>query len=332
VSVSIVRVDAVVPDPEVLRRAGEILREGGLVAFPTETVYGLGANALDAAAVFRIFQAKGRPSFNPLIVHAADTGRVRDLVSAWPATASALADAFWPGPLTLVLQKQPFIPDVVTAGLGTVAVRVPAHPVAQALLRAAGIPLAAPSANRFTELSPTTADHVLLGLGDRIDMILDGGPTNVGIESAVVDLSGAEPVLLRPGSISRTEIERVVGPLKAPERSIGQDAPRPSPGMLARHYAPRARLVLFAGARIPRAAVHVPESREGIGALLLRASAAGADLAIRMPEQPLEYARRLYAALHEIDRSGCSTVFVELPPDTPAWSGVHDRLQRAAAD
>ncbi|MFW6201455.1 MAG: L-threonylcarbamoyladenylate synthase, partial [Gemmatimonadota bacterium] len=198
----VLTVDPESPDPAAIDRAARALREGRLIAFPTETVYGLGADALDADAVRRIFEAKERPPRNPLIVHVADAAAARGLVERWPPAAGRLADAFWPGPLTLVLPKRPEVPDEVTAGLPTVAVRVPSHPVARALLLAAGVPVAAPSANPFTGVSPTTARHVQSGLADRIDLVLDAGPTPVGIESTVVDLSGPKPRLLRPGMIS----------------------------------------------------------------------------------------------------------------------------------
>ena len=190
-----------------------MLRGGGLAAFPTETVYGLGANALDAAAVARIFAAKGRPANNPLIVHLADAAQVREIAADWPESASRLAERFWPGPLTLVLPRRDIVPDIVTARGPTVAVRVPAHPVAQALLRAAALPLAAPSANRSTELSPTRAEHVLRGLEGRIDLLLDGGPTAGGIESTVLDVTIMPPRLLRPGLIGVAQLEAVIGPL-----------------------------------------------------------------------------------------------------------------------
>ncbi|MGH7647660.1 MAG: L-threonylcarbamoyladenylate synthase, partial [Gemmatimonadaceae bacterium] len=183
-------VDPEQPDADIVRRAGDVLRGGGLVAFPTETVYGLGANALDASAVARIFSAKGRPTYDPLIVHVMNVSGARAVAREWPDTAERLAAVFWPGPLTVVVPKQPFVPDIVTAGLDTVAVRVPSHPVARAILEAAAVPIAAPSANRFTEVSPTRAEHVARTLGDRVDLIIDGGPTTVGIESTVVDVSG----------------------------------------------------------------------------------------------------------------------------------------------
>ena len=222
-----------------IQRAAELIRAGKLVAFPTETVYGLGANALDAGAVARIFAAKGRPRTSPLIVHVANIDAARALTTTWPDAAQRLAARFWPGPLTLVLPKQPVIPDIVTAGLSTVALRVPAHPLALALIEAAGVPIAAPSANRFTELSPTLAGHVPESLAD---FTLDGGPARVGIESTVLSLAGP-PQLLRPGVLSITELEAVIGPIAPlPASTEGAHA---SPGMHERHYRPRTPLFLL---------------------------------------------------------------------------------------
>lgn len=332
-----IRIDPSIPGPQLLAHAASILRRGGLVAFPTETVYGLGANALDAAAVARIFAAKGRPDFNPLIVHVVDAAEARRYVTSWPETARALAAAFWPGPLTLVLPRHDVIPDVVTAGLPSVALRVPSHPVARALLEVAGVPIAAPSANRYTELSPTTAEHVERALGDRVDLILDGGPTRVGIESTVVDLVGPTPVLLRPGSLSAAALRAVVGTLEVPSDPIPREptAPRRSPGLVARHYAPRARLHLLSGAgRDDAAAVaeRAGERGEVVGALLLAPLAAPIRHIVRMPADPAAYAHSLYAALHQLDDAGCSLVLVERVPDDEAWAGVRDRLERAATE
>lgn len=333
----VIPVDPRAPDPEALRAAADVLRAGGLVAFPTETVYGLGAAALDPAAVQRIFLAKGRPASNPLIVHVPDVRAARGLAARWPESAERLAARWWPGPLTLVVPKAPHVPDVVTAGLPSVALRVPAHPVALALLRTAGIPIAAPSANRFTRLSPTTAAHVAKGLGDRVELILDGGPTAVGIESTVVGLTGANPVLLRPGAITREELEAVLGtavlsPSDVPEEG---DAPRPSPGMHAVHYAPRARLLRFPP--VAREAAEAEARRavgrgERVGALLLGSAqrfAAPLEGRVHMPMDAAGYARELYDRLHALDDAGCTLILVEEPPDEPAWAGVRDRLQRA---
>ncbi len=312
-----------------------MLLRGGLVAFPTETVYGLGANALDASAVARIFSAKGRPSYDPLIVHVLNTSGAHSVARAWPETAERLAAAFWPGPLTLVLPKQPVVPDIVTAGLDTVAVRVPSHPVARAILEAASVPIAAPSANRFTEVSPTRAEHVARTLGDRVDLIIDGGPTTVGIESTVVDVSGERPTVLRPGMIPVSELAAALGALDiaVATDSGGGAAPRPSPGMLDRHYAPRARVQLFddrTRARAAHAAAEHAAAGQIVGALLLTGLDAPVRHALTMPNDPAGYARALYHALHTLDAAGCDMVFVEAVPGTPAWAGVRDRLVRAA--
>lgn len=325
----LIPVDPASPDPAALAPAAETLRRGGLVAFPTETVYGLGAHALDPAAVARIYAAKGRPGYNPLIVHVADAAAARSLAAAWPAEADALAAAFWPGPLTLVLPRDTSVPDSVTAGLPSVALRVPAHPVAHALLRAAGIPVAAPSANRSTEVSPTTAGHVARSLGDRVDVIVDGGPCPVGIESTVLSLAGAVPTLLRPGTISVDDLRPVVGEVAMPSADPHATAARPSPGMMDRHYAPRAELRLF------NDPARVPSDATGKTAALVMTDAARAGLpasvdAMAMPADPAAYASRLYALLHELDDAGYARVWVQQPPDTPAWAGVRDRLRRAS--
>ncbi len=330
---SVIRVDPFHPQPEAITRAADLLRQGGLVAFPTETVYGLGANALDTIAVERIFTVKGRPSYNPLIVHIADAEGARQLVQTWPEHAERLAAAFWPGPLTVVLPKRPEIPGLITAGLPTVAVRVPAHPVALALLRAVALPIAAPSANRFTEVSPTTAQHVEKALGNQVDLILDGGPTTVGIESTVVDLSGMRPVLLRPGLLSPDDLAPIIGELEVPARQPVEQAPRPSPGMLERHYAPRGVLRIFQPEHRENAAFlaqQAIESQRTVGALLLSPLNAPIQHPIVMPNEPAAYARLLYAALHSLDDLGCELILVEQVPSSPAWIGVHDRLERAA--
>ena len=317
------------PDPEVIARAAELLRAGRLVAFPTETVYGLGANALDDAAVARIYAAKGRPKYNPIIVHVADIAQVSAVATGWNDTADRLARAFWPGPLTLVLPKTDAVPDGVTAGLPTVGVRVPGHPVANALITAAGIPVAAPSANRSTRLSPTTGDHVLRSLGDAVDLILDGGPTPVGIESTVVDLTTPVPTLLRPGSISIDELTRVVGRI-ARKTDVSGESARPAPGMLDKHYAPRARVVLAAA---PDVGVRVEHERAHglhVGALIVHASVEPTPEIITMPANPAGYAAALYATLHALDDAGCDVIVVEKLPETNAWLAVRDRLTRAA--
>jgi L-threonylcarbamoyladenylate synthase len=296
-----------VTEAEQVAQAAAFIRAGRLVAFPTETVYGLGANALDAAAVERIFAAKGRPHSSPLIVHVDSLEMAHGLARAWPASAELLAAHYWPGPLTLVVPKQPRIPDIVTAGLPTVGLRMPAHPLALALIRAAGVPIAAPSANRFTELSPTSAAHVPERLAD---FVLDGGPAHVGIESTVLSLVEA-PMLLRPGVIPLPEIEALIGPV-ALAGELGEGA-HPAPGMHARHYRPRTRLLLIDARGAP------PKGR----GVWLR-------IGKEMPADPAGYAAALYGALHRLDREGWDWIAVERPPATPEWAGVLDRLRRAA--
>ena len=323
-----IEIDRDLPNPEILAKAADLLRAGRLVAFPTETVYGLGANALDADAVARIFEAKGRPSYNPIIVHVSDVEAVGQVAREWSDRAHALAAKFWPGPMTLVLPRRDVVPDIVTAGLDSVAVRVPAHPVARALLAVAKLPIAAPSANRSTELSPTTGRHVEKSLGDAVDLILDAGPTRVGIESTVIDLTADLPTILRPGTISAPDIERVVGPV-ALGAHIEGTAARPSPGMMDRHYAPRSRLVV-AGAKDVRSAL-AEERASGaeVGAMVLTADVDGSAV-VQMPLDPLAYAAMLYAALHSLDDAGFEVVVIEDVPDAPEWRGVRDRIERAS--
>jgi L-threonylcarbamoyladenylate synthase len=306
-----------IPQQEI-ERAARLIREGRLVAFPTETVYGLGANALDRAAVRRIFEVKGRPSTSPIIVHVDSLDMARRLVREWPESAEKLANRFWPGPLTLVLPRAPVIPDEVTAGLDTVGIRMPAHPIALALIRAAGVPIAAPSANPFTRLSPTTAEHVRQSLGDAVDMILDGGPTQVGIESTVLSLAGA-PRLLRPGMILREQIEELIGPVEVSGR-IENGAPHPSPGMHPRHYSPKTRLLLVTDGALPA----------GRGAYLWMRRPAPAARSVQMPAEAAAYAARLYETLHALDAEGWEWIAVEKPPEAPEWVPVLDRLRRAA--
>lgn len=304
--------------PDQLAVAADLLRRGRLVAFPTETVYGLGADALDADAVGRVFEAKGRPSFNPLIVHVADAAGA-GCVAVWSDVAERLAARFWPGPLTLVLSRRDAVPDVVTGGGPTVAVRVPAHPLARALIDAAA-PLAAPSANRSGRLSPTTADHVLADLDGLIDAVLDGGPTAAGIESTVLDVSGPVPRLLRPGPIAPAEIEALIGPVA--RGAVAAAGALPSPGMLERHYAPRTPLVVAADDGVSLVA-------PGVG--LLTHHAIGLPAVERLPPDPAGYAAGLYAALHRLDRLGLTRIVVSALPDGDDWLAVRDRLRRAAA-
>jgi L-threonylcarbamoyladenylate synthase len=328
----VLAVDAVRPEPEVVARAARVIRDGGLVAIPTETVYGLAANALDAGAVRRIFASKGRPAFNPVIVHIADAADLPHVARDIPPVAGELAARFWPGPLTLVLRRQPAVPDVVTAGLDTVGVRVPSHPVMRAVIRAAGVPLAAPSANLFTRVSPTTAAHVAAQLGDRLDLILDAGPTMVGIESTVVDLTSTPPRLLRPGGVPRDVLEKLLGPLGRPPAGDGTDA-RPSPGMIARHYAPHTTLRLFPARsreRVLTSAAELSGGGQRVAVVLIGGVEAVLPFVRRMPADPERYARDLYAMLHGLEDEACEVAFIEEPPDAPAWDAVRDRLKRAA--
>ncbi|HEX7422628.1 MAG TPA: L-threonylcarbamoyladenylate synthase [Terriglobales bacterium] len=332
-------------DPGEIDHAARLLRAGRLVAFPTETVYGLGANALDAEAVARIYAVKGRPATSPLIVHVASIEMAQSLVAAWPEPAALLAQKFWPGPLTLVLPTSRvgpglrpgqaerssaapsswIIPAIVTAGLPTVGLRMPAHPIALALIRAAGVPLAAPSANRFTELSPTTADHVRRSLGSDVDYILDGGPCNVGIESTVLSLAGSlagsQPILLRPGGIPRTEIESLIGPIAtAADPATG---PHPAPGLHPRHYSPRTTLYLATNGKLP-------DQGQGIY-LQHQHPPSRTNITIhQMPQSAADYAAALYEVLHQADAGTYSWIAVDFPPSTPEWEAIHDRLKRAA--
>jgi len=316
---------------QAVRRAAELLRAGQLVALPTETVYGLAANAWNAEAVRRIYEAKGRPPENPIIVHVASLPLARRCVSAWPTVAGKLAAAFWPGPLTLVLPRSAEIPPLVTAGGPTVGVRWPRHPLIQAVIQACGFPLAAPSANRSNQLSPTTAEHVRKSLGTRIPLIIDGGPSSVGIESSVLDLAATPARLLRPGAISAESLQAVLG-VGAVE--IG-GAPAPiarSPGQWPRHYSPKAKLGWqdeadlaaqisafgLARGRIHILAHHRVPLREKFGRVAV------------IPPEAEACARALYAELHRCDEAGAELIIVEAPPPGEQWAAIADRLRRAS--
>lgn len=310
--------------PDAIRRAADIIRSGGLVAFPTETVYGLGANALDPIAVARIFEAKNRPFFDPLIVHVADIDGASDLVAHIDDRALRLADAFWPGPLTIVFKKLVLIPDIVTAGLATVAIRVPAHPVARELIGAAGVPIAAPSANPFNYISPTRAGHVATQLGDRVDMILDGGDCAVGVESTIVDCSGDEPRVLRYGGLPVEEIERTIGPV-APA-VVRADAPE-APGQLPAHYSPRTPLAIIDD-------IHHPPHDKKTALLAFRSPGGMVPydiVEVLSPSGDLrEAAANLFSALHRLDAAGVDAIFAEAVPETGLGRAIMDRLRRAA--
>jgi L-threonylcarbamoyladenylate synthase len=329
---------------EALKRAAEILRNGGLVALPTETVYGLGANALDSAAVARIFAAKQRPAWDPVIVHISDEKMLDDLVTGIPEPARRLMKAFWPGPLTLLLPRSSAVPDAVTAGRPLVGVRMPSHPVALELIRRAGVPVAAPSANLFGHISPTTAAHVLHDLDGRIDAVLDAGSTAHGVESTVLDPCQSPMVIYRPGAVTSLQIRDVGGSVEL-FRGTGEllETPRealPSPGVGLRHYAPRARLVLVEaplsdlGARLAAAALKHPQARLGImlpadvtlptGLLSVSVFTWGRWTA------PEELARELYSGLRALDAKGCTVILCPLPPATGIGAAIRDRLRKAA--
>ncbi len=319
-------------DPAAIARAAAELAAGGLVAFPTETVYGLGARADDDAAVAKIFAAKGRPSDHPLIVHVPDLAGARAFASEWPRSAQLLAEAFWPGPLTVIVPRRPEQGAAAAGGQASIGLRCPAHPVARALLVAAaalGVTgIAAPSANRFGRISPTRAAHVREEFGDALT-ILDGGDCEMGIESAIVDCTRAAPGLLRPGVLTRAALEAVLG---VALREPGADAPRAS-GTLEAHYAPRAKLRLMPAQQL-RAAIDVlPKSGVNPVAVYFRTITPGRAVraARAMPDNPESAAHELFSALRELDASGASLIWVEAPPDAPAWEGVRDRLRRAAA-
>jgi L-threonylcarbamoyladenylate synthase len=316
-------------------RAADALRAGEVVAVPTETVYGLAANAWNPLAVARIFAVKGRPAHNPIIVHVADLALARHCVSGWPQAAARLARAFWPGPLTLVLPRSADIPDLVTAGGPTVAVRWPAHPFMQALIRACGFPLAAPSANVSNRLSPTSAEHVRNSLGDRVSLIVDGGPCQVGLESTVIDLTTTPPRVLRPGMIHAGALAAVLGEVNsAGEEATG--AALRSPGRLPRHYAPRTRLKVLAWADDAELRHRLLDHRLSPAKTLVvahsRVPAPGSLLGVSViPHDAEAFARALYAELHRCDEQGAEVIVVEAVPSTPEWAAVADRLRRAEA-
>lgn len=313
--------------PESRRLAGTVIRKGGLVAFPTETVYGLGCNALDPGAVARLFEVKQRPSFDPLIVHIDRRASLDDLVSVIGFDDHRLMDAFWPGPLTLVLPKRERVPDLVTAGLSTVAIRMPAHPVARALIREAGVPIAAPSANPFGYVSPTTAEHVRQALGDRIDLILDGGPCPIGVESTIISMAGVHPELLRPGSLPLPDIEAVVGPVARRGEIDGQRPP--APGRLARHYATRTPLTVLParGACLLR-----PGERAGLLAMSSPVDLDGyAVVEVLSPSgNHHEVARGLFAVLRRLDALGLDRLYAEPCDEQGLGLAIMDRLRRCA--
>jgi len=341
----VLTVNSASSEDESILQAAEVIRRGRLVAFPTETVYGLGADALNPQATARIFEAKGRPTYDPLIVHLASLEDLPRVAREIPDIAYQLADAFWPGPLTLILTKQDIVPENVTAGLPRVAVRVPAHPVANSLLRASGTPIAAPSANRFGRTSPTLARHVMADLDGRIDLVLDGGPTEIGVESTVLDVSGSQPVILRPGGISRERLEAVLGSVQMlsalPAKNI---TPQVSPGLLDKHYAPRAELVLFHVQGAPAKAI------EKMAALAQERTAHGELVGLLLADEDCEQfvgsavqifrlgserdlegiARNLFAGLRALDDAGVTVILARDFGEHGLGLAIRDRLRRAA--
>ncbi len=319
-----------------VRRAAERLRAGEVVALPTETVYGLAANALDEKAVAKIFQIKGRPAQNPIIVHVASNEMARDCVKIFPALAEKFSKAFWPGPLTLVLPRAEKIPDNVTAGGATVGIRWPSHPFMQAVIRECGFPLAAPSANLSNQISPTNAEHVGAQLGEKISLIVDGGQSQVGIESTVLDLSVSPPHILRPGMIHAESLAAVGGEVTSDEWQVTSKETLRSPGLLQKHYSPKAKLLVLnwkdeAELKSQLITRHSPLATCFVIAhTKIPAGEIFADVSV-MPHDAEAFARALYAELHRCDAAGAKWIVVEMPPDLPEWSGIADRLRRAAA-
>jgi len=313
-------------DEAAIARAIELLRAGDVVAFPTETVYGLGADAANAGAVAKIFALKGRPELHPVIVHLAAASTLEVWAREVPAGAHKLAQAFWPGPLTLVLKRASGVLDAVTGAQDTVGLRVPAHPAAQALLAALGNGIAAPSANKFGRVSPTTAQHVFADFGLELPLILDGGATSVGIESTIIDFSGERPRCLRPGGVSLGAIEEALGEAVAPPDAT---APR-APGSHGVHYAPRATVKLVRRVQVLETMASHKGRRIGVLALEVTVPRLAAPLQRVVPVVPMQYAHELYANLRALDAQNVDLILVEQPPTTPAWTAINDRLARAA--
>jgi L-threonylcarbamoyladenylate synthase len=331
----VIVVDPRHPEPAMLDEAVRVLRAGGLVAFPTETVYGLGARALDERALARIFEAKGRPAHHPIIAHVEDEAQARALAASWPDEASRLARAFWPGPLTLIVNRADHVPAAIAGGAGSVAIRAPSHAVARALLAALGEPVAAPSANRYQGLSPTTAGHVVKELGAAVDLVLDGGPCEAGIESTVVDVRSAPPHVLRPGALRIAALRAIAPDVQVRTADAAATEGRASPGMDARHYAPRAPLFLA-----PTREQALDKARDlaagGVAVGLVLRALPVAPAALRLavvrvlPDDPAQYARQLYGTLHDLDDLGVAAIVVEAVSKDEAWLAVADRLARGS--
>jgi len=326
-------------NPDQLLAAVNLLRAGGIVAFATETVYGLGGDATNPQAIERIYQAKGRPPTNPLIVHVSDEAMARRFTTHWPVAAEQLARAFWPGPLTLVLPRGREIVPRVSAGLETIGLRAPSHAVAQSLLRAFGGPIAAPSANRSNRISPTTVGHVRAELGDAVDLILDGGPCRIGIESTVLDLSSAKPTILRPGGITQEQISRVIGDVESTSEYGESSQPAASPGQQMIHYAPLTPAFRFDSSEAPGVAdwcrnhPHTPAAIVFLDGSpserIIPSQSTPTHRLVRAPRDVPAYAHALYSTLRDLDTGGFEALWIEMPQDAPAWTAVRDRLLRA---
>jgi L-threonylcarbamoyladenylate synthase len=335
-------VDPCRPEATPVIEAVRVLRRGGLVVFPTETVYGLGCRALDPSAIARVFAVKGRPPQHPLIAHVGTEAAARELAAEWPAAASTLARAFWPGPLTVVVARAPHVPAVLAGGGASIAVRAPVHPVARALIEVLGEPIAAPSANRYQGLSPTRALHAIKQLEGAVDLVLDSGECDAGIESTVIDVRGPCPRVLRPGAVPMAALRQHVPNVEFSAEQVESEEARPAPGMDRRHYAPRASLLLEDGASAARhSAGELARTHPLVGLVTLEHGYASNDpswarcphaiLERVLPRDPQRYARRLYATLHELDDAGVRAIVVERVPDDEAWCAVADRLARAAS-
>ncbi len=325
----VLQVDPQRPDPAAIAEAAQALRQGLLVAFPTETVYGLGAHALQPEAVARIYAAKGRPPDNPIIVHIGHPEELGAVAREVPPAARLLAARFWPGPLTLVLPRAPQVPDITTAGLDTVAVRMPAHPVALALIRAAAVPVAAPSANRSGSPSPTRAQHVLDDLGPLVDVVVDGGPCPVGVESTVLDVTGGEPVILRPGGLTKEALEEALG--RPVRMGRGEELAR-SPGTRHRHYAPKAQVIIASRPQLGEVVRQLAQQGRRVGVIATRPLALPPGTLARLVGRGLRrYAHELFDALRELDALGCEIIVAEAVPERGLGLAIMDRLRRAAA-
>jgi L-threonylcarbamoyladenylate synthase len=340
----ILKVNPQSPEPQLIEQAAEVIRAGGLVAFPTETVYGLGTNALDERAVKRIFVVKDRPEFDPLIIHLAGIEQLEKVAINVSDLARKLAEVFWPGPLTLIQWKRTEVPSIVTSGLPTLAARVPAHPIALALLQESGVPIAAPSANLFGRSSPTTAEHVKKDLGERIDLLLDGGPATIGVESTVLDITTTPPAILRPGGLSREALEAVIGPLVIKGEALPLGVTQPSPGLLMKHYAPQAILILCTGENQSESTEKLKQmtssylgegNRVGVLAVDEEANSfAKLDVVVYSlgPDDNIErIAHSLFAGLRALDEQEVDVILTRDFGNSGLGLAINDRLQRAAS-